>query len=303
MNYYVASRGILNSCDYHSTNPISSIRRMVFYPELKKIKNMKNPIIYVCNSALNHFNTIVPYIDFSFILVSGDSDDSMPYDVLKPEVFDTLMANPFLLHWYSQNMTVDHPKITRMPIGMDYHTLETRPVWGPITIASIQEYLLNNVRRVPFYERFYEKEMKCYSNFHFQMNTKYGQDRKDALAQIPTDLVYYEPQMVPRLNSWNTQKDYAFIISPHGGGYDCHRLWEGLALGCIPIVKTSPIDKLYDDLPVLIVNEWSDVNLDLLTKTVEDFKKIELDKKFNYDKLSLQYWMNKIKKNKNLNTI
>lgn len=295
MNYYVASRGILNSCDYHSTNPISSIRRMAFYPELKTIKTMKNPTIYVCNSAMNHFNTILPYIDFSFILVSGDSDDSMPYDVLRPEVFDALMANPFLLHWYSQNMTVDHPKITRMPIGMDYHTLETRPAWGPITIASIQEYLLNNVRRVPFYERFHEKEMKCYSNFHFQMNTKYGQDRKDALSQIPSNLVYYEPQMVPRLNSWNTQKDYAFIISPHGGGYDCHRLWEGLALGCIPIVKTSPIDKLYNDLPVLIVREWSDINLELLTKTVEDFKIKHLQEFFNYDKLSLNYWMNKIK--------
>ena len=67
MNYYVSSRGILSSCDYHSTNPISSIRRMAFYPELKTIKQMKNPVIYVCNSALNHFNTIMPYIDFSFV--------------------------------------------------------------------------------------------------------------------------------------------------------------------------------------------------------------------------------------------
>jgi hypothetical protein len=294
MNYYVASRSILNSCDYHSTNPISSIRRMAFYPELKTIRSMKNPTIYVCNSAMNHFNTILPYIDFSFILVSGDSDDSMPYDVLKPEVFDAMISNHFLLHWYCQNMTVDHPKITRMPIGMDYHTLETKPLWGPITIASIQEYLLNNVRRLPFYERYYEKELKCYANFHFQMNTKYGQDRKDAIAQIPSSLVYYEPQMVPRLTSWNTQKDYSFIISPHGGGYDCHRTWEGLALGCIPIVKTSPIDKLYDKLPVLIVHEWSDIDLELLTKTVENFKIKHLHGEFNYDKLSLQYWMNKI---------
>ncbi len=46
MNYYVSSRGILSSCDYHSTNPISSIRRMVFYPELKTIKQIKNPVIY-----------------------------------------------------------------------------------------------------------------------------------------------------------------------------------------------------------------------------------------------------------------
>jgi hypothetical protein len=128
------------------------------------------------------------------------------------------------------------------------------------------------------------------------MNTKYGQDRRDAFSQIPGDLVYYEPKMVPRLNSWNTQKEYAFIISPHGGGYDCHRTWEGLALGCIPIVKTSPIDKLYDELPVLIVNKWSDITIELLIKTVEEFKQMELEKKFNYDKLGLQYWMNKIKK-------
>jgi hypothetical protein len=292
-NYYVGSRGILKSCDYHSTNPISSIRRMAFYPELKTIKQMKNPVIYVCNSALNHFNTIMPYIDFSFVLVSGDSDDSMPFDVLRPEIFETFISNPFLLHWFSQNMTIDHPKITRMPIGMDYHTMESKDVWGPITIASTQEFLLNSVRKnsVPFYQRF----IKCYSNFHFQMNTKYGQDRKDAVRQIPSELVYYEAQTVPRLKSWNTQKEYAFIISPHGGGYDCHRLWEALILGCIPIVKTSPIDKLYQDLPVLIVQSWSDVTMDLLTKIIEEFKIKYSNGEFKYEKLSLQYWINRIR--------
>ena len=295
-NYYVSSRGILKSCDFCSSNPISSIRRMAFYPELKKIKTMKNPVIYVCNSALNHFNTIVPYIDFSFVLVSGDSDDSMPFDVFQPDVFERFITNPYLLHWFSQNMTIDHDKITRMPIGMDYHTMEKKDIWGPITIASTQEVLLNHVRKysAPFYDRFYEGKI-CYANFHFQMHTKYGQDRRDALSQIPTDLVYYEEQMVHRLKSWNTQKDYAFIISPHGGGYDCHRLWEGLILGCIPIVKTSPIDKLYDELPVLIVHSWSDVTTELLIKTVEKFKKKHLNGEFNYNKLTLQYWMNKIK--------
>lgn len=291
MNYYVASRGILKSCDYHSSNPISSIRRMAFYPQLKSIKNMKNPTIYICNSAVSHFNTIMPYIDFSFVLVSGDSDDTMPYDIFKPEIFETFISNPYLLHWFSQNMTVDHPKITRLPIGMDYHTLETRPLWGPITISSTQEYLLNNIRRVPFYERSHEK--MCYANFHFQTNTKYGQDRKDAISQIPEDLVFYEPQMVPRLNSWSKQKDFPFIISPHGGGYDCHRTWEGIILGCIPIVKKSPIDKLYDELPVLIVSEWSDITDELLKKTIENFKKLEKENKFNYQKLSLDYWVKK----------
>jgi hypothetical protein len=210
-NYYVGSRGLLKSCNYFSSNPISSIRRMAFYPELKTIKHMKNPIIYVCNSSISHFNTIVPYIDFSFVLVSGDSDDTMPYDILKPDAFETFISNSFLLHWFSQNMTVDHPKITRMPIGMDYHTMCTRTIWGPITTPKNQEYLLTSIRKIPFYERFHENHVKCYANFHFQMNTKYGQDRKDAIREIPLDLVYYEPQMVTRLKTWTTQKEFAFI--------------------------------------------------------------------------------------------
>jgi hypothetical protein len=294
-NYYVGSRGLLKSCNYFSSNPISSIRRMAFYPELKTINHMKNPIIYVCNSAILHFNTIMPYIDFSFVLVSGDSDDTMPYDILKPDAFETFISNPFLLHWFSQNMTINHAKITKIPIGMDYHTMCTKVVWGPITTPKNQEFLLNSIRKIPFYERFYEKDMKCYANFHFQMNTKYGKDRQDAIAEIPADLVYYEPTMVSRLKTWNTQKEYAFVISPHGGGYDCHRLWEALILGCIPIVKTSPIDNLYEGLPVLIVKEWSHITIDLLTKTIVDFKEKEVNKEFIYEKLSLQYWINKFK--------
>jgi hypothetical protein len=58
--------------------------------------------------------------------------------------------------------------------------------------------------------------------------------------------------------SFTNQIKYAFVISPHGNGLDCHRTWEALCLGCIVIVKKSPIDTLYTDLPVLIIDNWSD---------------------------------------------
>jgi hypothetical protein len=87
------------------------------------------------------------------------------------------------------------------------------------------------------------------------------------------------------------QCEFAFVLSPHGNGLDCHRTWEALVLGCIPIVKTSKIDKLYEELPVLIVNDWSDISYHLLETTVNDFS----NKKFNYEKLMLSYWINKIK--------
>ena len=72
---------------------------------------------------------------------------------------------------------------------------------------------------------------------------------------------------------------------------DCHRTWEALCLGCIPIVKAPNFSKLFENLPVLIVNDWNDVTKELLDKTIKNFK----TKTFNYDKLELKYWVNKFK--------
>ena len=109
--------------------------------------------------------------------------------------------------------------------------------------------------------------------------------------QMPQNLLVKEYRLISRKTLWNNMLKYAFIASPHGNGLDCHRTWEALVLGCIPIVKKSPLDGLYEGLPVLIVNEWSDINEQLLKDKIEEFK----NKQFNMDKLKLEYWINKIK--------
>lgn len=81
---------------------------------------------------------------------------------------------------------------------------------------------------------------------------------------------------------------YAFVISPWGNGLDCHRTWEVLCLGSIPVVKTSGLDRLFDDLPVWIINDWNEVTHENMVKKIEEFK----SKTFNYEKLTLAYWRN-----------
>jgi len=287
--YYNSSRGILKSCDVISDTPISSIPQLINYSTL--LNDHKNgTLIYVCNSAMTDFLSYLPIIKYKFILVSGDSDTTVPHEsFFDSSFFQNFINSDKLIHWFSQNCVFDHPKMTRLPIGLDFHTLSERDhMWGQQKSSVDQENELTFVRNnsLPFWER----EIKCYSNFHFHFY-KYGQDRKDAISQIPKNLVFYEENEIPRIKSWKKQSTYSFVISPHGNGLDCHRTWEALALGCIPIVKTSQIDSLYDELPVLIVKEWSDITLDLLTKTVNDFK----CRTFNYNKLTLKYWVQKIK--------
>ncbi len=153
-----------------------------------------------------------------------------------------------------------------------------------------QENLLISIKNnsLPFWER----QIKCHASFQYNMGLRYCYDRCDAINCIPENCIDYQPKL-PREETWNNQIQYSFVISPHGNGYDCHRTWEALILGCIVIVKKSGIDELYSDLPVLIINDWSDINLELLESTINIFK----CKVFNYDKLLLKYWVDKIKYN------
>jgi hypothetical protein len=80
---------------------------------------------------------------------------------------------------------------------------------------------------------------------------------------------------------------YKYVISPMGQGMDCHRTWEAIILGCIPIVKTSPLDTLFNGLPILIVKNWSDITQDLLDSYTPDYS--------NIDKITFEYWKNKLK--------
>jgi hypothetical protein len=54
-----------------------------------------------------------------------------------------------------------------------------------------------------------------------------------------------------------------FVLSPPGNGYDCHRTWEAIYLGAIPIVKRQFWPFEHMNLPVIIIDDWENLlNLD-----------------------------------------
>lgn len=282
---YVGSVGLRKSCNMTSLSNSRSIKEYDF----SKLK--ENDVLYIKLDKIPAFAQIVHTIKCKFVLVSGCSDYTTPVDLFaSQEHFLNFINSPNILHWFIQNCITPHPKITQLPIGLDYHTMSERSMeWGNQTSPLIQEKTIQQIKNTS--KPFWEREVKAYSNFHFQTNTKYGYDRVDAINQVPKNLVFYEPTHIKRLNTWTQQSKYAFVLSPHGNGLDCHRTWEAFVLGCIPIVKTSPLDPMYDELPVLIVKSWSDITQELLDQTVNEFK----NKKFNMDKLYLGYWIRKIR--------
>ena len=89
---------------------------------------------------------------------------------------------------------------------------------------------------------------------------------------------------------------YMFVICPEGNGIDTHRLWEALYLKTIPIIKKNKISPFLQkaNLPILILNDWSD-----LTKFNESkLKSFYVKKKrfFNNNFLNQKYWINIFRK-------
>jgi len=292
---FVSSRGLVKSCDLHPYNPCSSASSLSIYNSKLDGAYDKVMTVYVCNSPAMH-EFIQEYIKkkritYRFVLVSGDCDWTCPTELFKTrEEFITFMETENLVHWFSQNCIVDHDKLSRLPIGLDYHTLsnqhKTHFIGPPLSPVEQESLLVQTVSKsLPFWRR----KPLCYSNFHFTLYSS-NTDRSDAMNQIPPELVFYEKEKVTRQVSLERQIEYAFVLSPRGNGRDCNRTWEALVLGCIPIVKMSPIDSLYDDLPVLCVRSWSDISESLLADTLERFR----HQPFSMEKLTLSYWTKKM---------
>jgi hypothetical protein len=275
---FIASKSFIYMCDHYTPYPMSESWEI---PDTYPTKD--GELIYIHNTAIEQFvNWYLPNIKYKFILLYGDTDKTIPDD--DPKISNIIVNHPLLIVWYSQNCTQITDKLKQLPIGLDYHTLVNGSMsWGKQQTIADQE---NDI--IQLANKNIPKINKCYANFHLNMTfARYGYDRYDAKREIPENLVFYEPQKVLRYTSWKNMLNYKYVISPLGNGLDCHRTWEAIVLGCIPIVKTSVLDPLYEGLPVLIVNNWSDVTKELLDNYKPNYNNIE--------KIKMQYWIDKFR--------
>lgn len=80
---------------------------------------------------------------------------------------------------------------------------------------------------------------------------------------------------------------YKFVISPEGNGIDCHRHYEALMAGCIPIVEYSKlVDVKYGNVPILWTKDYSEITPEYLEEKYVEF----LDKRWDFSLLHMSAW-------------
>jgi len=80
---------------------------------------------------------------------------------------------------------------------------------------------------------------------------------------------------------------YKFVISPEGNGIDCHRHYEALIAGCIPIIENNlAIRHKYAGLPILYTHNYSEVTADYLNRQYQ----IMLNTRYDFSRLFLNFY-------------
>jgi len=80
---------------------------------------------------------------------------------------------------------------------------------------------------------------------------------------------------------------YKFVISPEGNGIDCHRHYEALMAGCIPIIERNPLtEEKYKGCPILWTIDYSEITPEYL-----NFKYNEMiNSEYDFSTLFLSYY-------------
>ena len=294
--HLVNSRTLLFACDIHPHSPKSSVEDRNYLNGISdqvsiflKTHPTKNPSIYVPSDGLMCFaQNVLPNLKRPFVLVSGDSDLSINTASLGSAI-NALLSNPLLLNWYAQNKDFEHPKLHSLPIGINLHNLWSNPLeWGGgFILPNLQELqLLTIAEQAP---PFANRQPFIFCNWHFSIDRA---DRKDCFARINRSMCFFQEHPLPMAKTWQLQSQYQFVLSPHGAGFDCHRTWEALLLGCIPIIKKAKINELFSDLPVIEVSDWDEISHDFLNQALQAIEQ----KPINKEKLSNAYWKARIRK-------
>lgn len=223
-------------------------------PVIKSILNTSK-IFFVKTDHINFFaNNLLKYIDHKFILITHNSDN-------KSGLNKKILNNNNLIKWFGQNM-VPHPKTYGIPIGLE------NSQWKGWDYSVIEKY------------KNCEKNQLLYFNFSLKTNKK----RKD-IENILLKKGFKKNQKKNWEKYIEDLAHHFYCISPEGNGIDCHRTWEAIYLGSVPILlKNKSMYTYFKDLPILWVDNYDIITHDFLIKNKENY----IDR--NYDKSKLDYW-------------
>ena len=228
------------------------------------------------------FTEIIQHLEEPITLITVETDG---FD-MKKEYLD----NDKIKHWFTWNKPFDHPKLTCIPIGLNFDRQS----------ISLNRWLASASRPIRDKNLLVNFSAKTHASRAGLLEKGRGEWSSfcDTVVSVPDGEVKWVKSMisVPQKieithpSYYGLLSRYKFVLSPPGYGLDCHRTWEALYVGAIPIVLSSSIDSLYEGLPILVVKSWDEITESFLERRYNEI----MDKKCDISRMYMGYWISKI---------
>lgn len=270
---------LLNSVDKKITN---NIKHIVYINKLTNfdINIIKNSNIIFIPTNIIHlvFTKFYNMFNSNITIITHNSDHHIcnKNDVnnLYIDCTKCLELSKIKL-WFAQNTLIKHNKLITLPIGIANPQYEHGNIDKLVAIKNLKNLKTNLL----------------FINFDVGQGIKFAHRNYilDILKKNNFNINFVKEE---QYKYWNKLSQSKFCISPHGGGVDCHRIWEALFLDTIPIVLNNIAFDNFKDLPILFVESWEVINEDFLIEKYNEFS----SKKYDLQKIYMNYYNNLIKK-------
>ena len=237
-------------------------------------------IVYLKTDIIKHGLEKMPWRNFTItvcpgkVWITGHSDYS-----IDDNDFNRYEKNCDT--WFSINKNCLNEKLISLPLGITNNTNEGAvfPIFGNTDIMIETIGLDRSIQNLVY--------------MNFNIGTYLGERQRCYYLFSDKDWVTkgsHVPTLEGRRVFLKELRNHKFVLCPRGNGVDTHRLWETLYMGSIPIVKKDIAVNDFNDLPILFVDDWTDLNEIMLE---EKYKEITMGK-WNMEKLKFSYWKKKI---------
>jgi hypothetical protein len=169
-------------------------------------------------------------------------------------------------------------------------SLDGNDSWQPFPVGMSWQFISN--AKEALLPGTHEKLLLC----GFRPLTDYVR-RKDTMnrliAQHFLEQNGFKNEVISPEEYFKSLLSYKFIISPEGNGVDCHRHYEALMAGCIPIMEYNPIIiQKYSGLPILYTQTYEEITKEYLETKYEELKR----HKYDFSRLFLNFYSDEVQK-------
>lgn len=270
-----------SSYPYITGDGFRSIAQHIFdeISDIHTTEVAQGDIVFVRSDMLHSFfKYIHPQIQFPYILISHNSDQNITTNFAK-------YIDEKIIHWFAQNALIEHTKVTPLPIGLQLRMYNKK--------NKVIE-LLEEFRNIPR-ETAPTKSARIFYSFSEETNPK----RTEALRFLKSnDISSGSEVLLERKHYYSNLHSHMYSASPEGNGIDCHRTWESMLLGSVPIVESNVSTRYWYTigLPILLIDSWKDIKTMNTDSLIQGYK--NLQERFDSPALYMRYWIDEIMKYK-----